>query len=88
MDQPWSQRQRPERLERRIEFAGYETTRLFLERLNELAEAESRFPDISFGRTYVNIILRPLEEDGPLTEADHALAVRIDSLIDEPGLGC
>ena len=58
MDQPWTRRPRPDRLERRIEFDDYEATRVFLERLNELSESSNRFPDISFGRTYVNLTLR------------------------------
>jgi Pterin 4 alpha carbinolamine dehydratase. len=56
MDQPWTPRPKPEqaeRLERRVEFGDYATTRDFLERLNALCEVEQRFPDISFGRTYV-----------------------------------
>ncbi|MCT0218212.1 4a-hydroxytetrahydrobiopterin dehydratase [Synechococcus sp. CS-1329] len=81
MDQPWTHRQRPERLERRIEFADYETTRAFLERLNEWSEQEKRYPDISFGRTYVNLTLRPQQEDGPIEELDHALATAIDALL-------
>ncbi|MCX5947471.1 MAG: 4a-hydroxytetrahydrobiopterin dehydratase, partial [Cyanobacteria bacterium] len=40
MDQPWKQRPRPDRLERRIEFDDYETTRTFLERLNALSEQQ------------------------------------------------
>ena len=81
MDQPWTPRQRPERLERRIEFPDYESTRVFLERLNQLSESTSRFPDISFGRTYVNLTVRPEDGDAPITEVDHAFAVSIDALI-------
>ena len=81
MEQPWTQRPRPDRLERRIEFSDYEATRVFLERLNTLSEQQSRFPDISFGRTYVNITLRSEEEDGAIGEVDHAFAVAIDGLL-------
>jgi 4a-hydroxytetrahydrobiopterin dehydratase len=80
MNQPWTQRPRPDRLERRIEFDDYETTRTFLERLNALAESEGRFPDISFGRTYVNLTLRP-EEEQPVGEDDQAFAAAIDALL-------
>ncbi|MFM7268950.1 MAG: 4a-hydroxytetrahydrobiopterin dehydratase [Cyanobium sp.] len=80
MEQPWTQRPRPDRLERRIEFEDYESTRTFLERLNVLAEAEGRFPDISFGRTYVNLTLRP-EEDAELGESEQAFASAIDALL-------
>ncbi|MEI6110451.1 MAG: 4a-hydroxytetrahydrobiopterin dehydratase [Cyanobium sp. ELA712] len=80
MNQPWTQRTRPDRLERRIEFDDYESTRSFLERLNALAESEGRFPDISFGRTYVNLTLRP-DEEQPVGEVDQAFAAAIDALL-------
>jgi 4a-hydroxytetrahydrobiopterin dehydratase len=80
MNQPWTQRSRPDRLERRIEFDDYESTRSFLERLNALAESEGRFPDISFGRTYVNLTLRP-DDEQPVGEVDQAFAAAIDALL-------
>ena len=78
MDHPWTLRKRPERLERRIEFADYEQTREFLEQLNSLSEQQSRYPDISFGRTYVNLTIAP-ESGEEITEADHQLGAQIDS---------
>ena len=81
MEQPWTQRPRPDRLERRIEFADYEATRVFLERLNTLSEQENRFPDISFGRTYVNITLRAEVDDAAIGEVDQAFAAAIDGLL-------
>ncbi|MFN5118694.1 MAG: 4a-hydroxytetrahydrobiopterin dehydratase [Cyanobacteriota bacterium] len=81
MDQPWTQRSRPDRLERRIEFDDYETTREFLERLNALSEQQNRFPDISFGRTYVNLTIRAEAEGDPVGEAEHQLAAAIDGLL-------
>jgi len=80
MNQPWTQRNRPDRLERRIEFDDYESTRSFLEQLNALAESEGRFPDISFGRTYVNLTLRP-DDEQPVGEVDQAFAAAIDALL-------
>jgi len=80
MNQPWTQRTRPDRLERRIEFDDYESTRSFLERLNALAESDGRFPDISFGRTYVNLTLRP-DDEQPVGEVDLAFATAIDALL-------
>jgi 4a-hydroxytetrahydrobiopterin dehydratase len=80
MNQPWTQRPRPDRLERRIEFDDYESTRSFLEQLNALAESEGRFPDISFGRTYVNLTLRP-DDEQPVGEVDQAFAAAIDALL-------
>ncbi len=84
MDQPWTPRPKPEqadRLERRIEFADYQATRDFLERLNDLSEAQQRFPDISFGRTYVNITVRPERDEAELGEDEQAFAAAIDALL-------
>lgn len=80
MDQPWTQRQRPDRLERRLEFDDYGSTRQFLEQLEALCQEQARFPDISFGRTYVNITVRPEGDDTPVGEADHLFAAAIDAL--------
>lgn len=84
MDQPWTPRPKPEqaeRLERRVEFGDYASTRDFLERLNALCESEQRFPDISFGRTYVNLTLRAETEDSPIESADWAFTAAIDALV-------
>ena len=80
----WQLRKRPVCLERRFEFESYNATRDFLDRLGQHSEATQRFPDISFGRTYVNITLRPDEEveSAQLTEADHTFAAEIDALFD------
>ena len=80
----WHKRQRPLCLEKRFEFETYSATRDFLDRLGQHSEATQRFPDISFGRTYVNITLRPEDdaEDTQLSEADHTFASEIDALLD------
>ena len=79
----WQERKRPVCLERRFEFDSYDATRDFLDKLGEHSEATQRFPDISFGRTYVNIPIRP-EDDGPeaqLSEADRSFPAEIDALL-------
>lgn len=80
----WQERQRPIRLERRFEFKTYEATRNFLDRLGHHSEMTKRFPDISFGTKYVNITLRPYNEEqgAELTNADYQFAAEIDGLID------
>jgi len=77
----WKERKRPICLEKRFEFDSYDLTRDFLDKLGDHSEAIQRFPDISFGRTYVNITIRPVDEDGVLGDADRALASEIDGLI-------
>jgi len=81
MEQPWTHRARPERMERRIEFSDYESTRIFLERLNALSEQDGRFPDISFGRTYVNLTLRAEGEAGEIGPSETSFAAAIDDLL-------
>ena len=78
----WNERSRPLRLERRFEFSTYELTRDFLDRLGELSEKRNRFPDISFGKTYVNITLRPDSDDigAELVDSDYQFADQIDAL--------
>jgi 4a-hydroxytetrahydrobiopterin dehydratase len=84
MDHQWTARPKPDRvewLERRLEFSNYANNRDFLDRLNDFCEQQGRFPDISFGRTYVNITLRSENEGSPLAEEDSAFATSIDGLI-------
>jgi len=78
----WQEKVRPLRLERRFEFANYSLTRDFLDRLGDLCEKRNRFPDISFGKTYVNLTLQPEseEDNSPLTELDKRFALEIDNL--------
>ena len=58
----WNLKKRPVCLEKRFEFQSYEDTRNFLDLLGKCSEEENKFPDISFGKTYVNITLRPEDE--------------------------
>lgn len=82
--EPWNERRRPVCLEKRFEFDSYSSTRDFLDRLGDFSEQRERYPDISFGKTYVNITLRPEEdaEEAILTDTDHAFAAAIDGLVD------
>ena len=79
----WHARKRPVCLERRFEFDSYTATRDFLDKLGDYSEETQCFPDISFGRTYVNITLRPEADgaDAQVSEADRAHAAEIDALL-------
>ena len=76
------ERKRPKCLEKRFEFDSYDQTRDFLDRLGSKCELLKRYPDISFGKKYVNITLRPeLDEDDPIITADDfKFASEIDGL--------
>ena len=79
----WRQKNRPECLEKRFEFESYEKTRDFLDALGVFCENLNRFPDISFGKTYANITIRPSEtnEIEEISKVDHEFATQIDLLI-------
>ena len=81
------QKKRPERLEKRFEFQSYEKNRDFLDALGDFCEKVNRFPDISFGKTYANITIRPLEseEKEEISKADHDFASDIDFLNKKEG---
>jgi pterin-4a-carbinolamine dehydratase len=76
----WRSRERPLRLERRLEFSDYETTRLFLERSELLSKETGIYPNLSFGRTYVNLTLFADEAGGEITPELKRFADRIDAL--------
>ena len=79
----WQERKRPVCLERRFEFDSYSATRDFLDKLGEHSEATQCFPDISFGRTYVNITIRPDDQgaEAVISEANRVFATEIDALL-------
>jgi pterin-4a-carbinolamine dehydratase len=70
------------RLERRLEFSGYEETSAFLDRAAELSEATGIFPNLSFGRTYVNLTLFAEEASGELDAEHIGFAEQLDALVD------
>jgi len=83
MSQQWQERTRPVRLERRYEFQDYNTLRDFLDKAAELSEKVDLFPDMGFGRDYVNITIHL--EDGVETISDlqHEFASQLDSLAEQ-----
>jgi pterin-4a-carbinolamine dehydratase len=54
----WKSVASPPSLFRRYEFACYAETREFLDRLGLLSEETRIYPDLGFGKTYVNVTLR------------------------------
>ena len=80
MSENWAIRKRPARLERRVEFSDYERTREFLDLTAALFEREGYYPNMSFGRTYVNITLNPVDDGDEVNEATWRIARLIDEL--------
>ena len=63
----------------------YNFSRDFLDALGDFSEKVSSFPDISFGKTYANITIRPSEnnENEEISNVDHEFASQINLLIQE-----
>jgi pterin-4a-carbinolamine dehydratase len=83
----WEQRGKPPRLERRYEFDSYQALRDFLDRAAEISERESLYPDMGFGRDYVNMTIHSDEESGELGTQHHGLAAALDALNDASHAG-
>lgn len=76
----WQQRNRPARLERRYQFEDYDSLRDFLDRAAELSEQEDYYPDMGFGRDYVNITIHADDSESELGDSKHRFAKRLDEL--------
>ena len=83
MNQQWRERNRPMRLERRYEFQDYNTLRDFLDRAADLSEREGLFPDMGFGRDYVNITIHVDDGEEMLGDDKHRFARQLDMLANE-----
>lgn len=82
----WTRSERPPNLYRRFAFDGYAGTREFLDRLAALSKETGYYPDISFGKVYVNVTVHA--EDGKaLAETDLEFARRVNALAPETAGG-
>lgn len=76
----WEMRGQPPVLFRRFQFARYGEIRAFLDTVAALSEETGRHPqNINFGTTYVNITLEA-SDGAAFSEAEYALAARINGL--------
>ena len=80
MGRQWEERNRPPRLERRYLFPGYEALRDFLDAAAELSEKEGYYPDMGFGRDYLNVTIHPEEGSDTLTEKHRRFAQQLDEI--------
>ncbi|MCB1874995.1 MAG: 4a-hydroxytetrahydrobiopterin dehydratase [Chromatiales bacterium] len=80
MSQQWQERARPVRLERRYEFEDYQQLRDFLDRAADLSEKEGLYPDMGFGRDYVNITIHAEEGTDQLADSQRRFAEELDRL--------
>lgn len=80
MNQQWQERPRPARLERRYEFETYAALSDFLDSAAGISEREGLYPDISFGRDYVNVTIHADEGSDALEQRQRRFAGLLDAL--------
>jgi pterin-4a-carbinolamine dehydratase len=80
MNQTWRERPRPARIEGRYEFESYQALRDFLDNAAELSEREGIYPDMGFGRDYVNITIHADEGSEALADRQRSFARMLDEL--------
>lgn len=83
MKNEWKERKRPNRLENQYQFDDYEDLRDFLDRAAELSEKEEFYPDMGFGRDYVNLTIHAPEDEESVTDEQRQFAVQLDALFSE-----
>ncbi len=80
MSEKWQERKRPVRLEKRYEFENYQNLRDFLDSAAEISEKIELYPDMGFGRDYVNITIYAEEGADALAQNQHQFASQLDAL--------
>lgn len=83
MSDQWQERKRPVRLERRYQFDDYSTLRDFLDNAAEISERIDFFPDMGFGKDYVNITIHLIEGETELSDLQRQFASELDQLVDD-----
>jgi pterin-4a-carbinolamine dehydratase len=80
MNHQWQERPRPARLECRYEFANYAALSDFLDEAAGISEREGLYPDMSFGRDYVNVTIHADEGSSAVAERQRRFAALLDEL--------
>ena len=83
MNKGWKERKRPNRLENQYQFEDYEELRDFLDLAAELSEKEEYYPDMGFGRDYVNVTIHAPEDGETVTDEQRQFAAQLDTLFNE-----
>ncbi len=80
MSDQWQERKRPVRLERRYEFSSYSELRDFLDQAAELSEAKDYYPDMGFGKNYVNVTIHLEDGSEEISPEQRQFADELDKL--------
>ena len=80
MSSEWRERKRPVCLERRYDFGGYSALRDYLDEAAEISEREGYYPDMGFGKDYVNVTIHAEEGSDEISDAQRHFATLLDDL--------
>ena len=80
MSSEWRERSRPARLVNRYEFSSYDDLRDFLDLAAELSESVGLYPDMGFGRDYVNVTIHADEGSDEISAEQRTFAEQLDKL--------
>lgn len=80
MSSEWRERKRPVCLERRYDFGGYSALRDYLDEAAEISEREGYYPDMGFGKDYVNVTIHVEEGSEEISDAQRQFAQLLDEL--------
>lgn len=83
MKNEWNERNRPNRLERQYQFDSYDELRDFLDGAAEISEKVEYYPDMGFGRDYVNVTIHAPEDGDTVTDEQRDFAAQLDALFNE-----
>lgn len=83
MKNEWNERNRPNLLEKQYQFEDYEALRDFLERAADLSEKLDYYPDMGFGRDYLNVTIHAPEDGDTVTEEQRQFAIQLDELLSD-----
>lgn len=67
-------------LNRRFDFGSYAETRHFLDQMADLSRREDYYPNVSFGKTYVNISI-DAEGQAALAERNSSFTSEMEALV-------
>ena len=73
----WNQRESPSRIEKRFEFEEYQKISIFLKKVDELCKGKNIFPNISFGKNFVSIVIFLDSEEISIKEKE--FSIRLDN---------
>lgn len=83
MNDQWKERIKPARLERKYIFENYSALSEFLDQAAQISEKVKYFPDMGFGKDYVNVTINPEADEQSLADKHRQFAEQLENLFSE-----